>query len=149
MVALLLARRINVREAIVWSLFVSYVFLPDDDVDRMVLITMPFLLIMSISVFEWTAIWIVSLWATVASVMATKGVPRALDALRGPLQGVFSHEGTVRSVIWTCLPTVVVLAVYFRGRQRRSREPAVEVSHDRPASALLPRRLRASSERSS
>lgn len=148
-VVLLLVRRINVREAIVWSLFVSYVFLPDDDVDRLVLITLPFLLIMTISVLEWTAIWIVSLWATLASVVATKGVPHALHALRGPLQGVFSHEGTVRSVIWTCLPTAVVLAVYFRGRHRRSREPAVEVNHDRSTSALLPPRLRASSERSS
>jgi hypothetical protein len=138
-VALLIARRINVREAVVWSLFVSYVFLPDDDVDRLVLITLPFLLIMRISVLEWAAIWIASLWATVASVIATNGVPHALDSLRGPLQSVFSHEGTVRSVIWTCLPTVLVLAVYFRGRQQRPRQPAVEVSHDGQTSALPPR----------
>jgi hypothetical protein len=142
-VALLLARRINVREAVVWSLFVSYVFLPDDDVDRMILITLPFLLIMSVSVWEWAAIWIVSLLATAASVIAVNGVPHALAAINGPLQSVFSHEGTVRTVIWTNLPTALVLGIYF-AHHRRPPQPVVDVSHDGRTSAPQPRRVLAS-----
>lgn len=146
--ALLLVRRINVREAVVWSLFVSYVFLPDDDVDRLILITLPFLLIISMSVSEWAAVWIASLVATAASVIATNGVPHALAAISGPLQSVFSHEGTVRSVIWTNLPTALVIAIYFAHRRRPPR-PVVEVSRDGMTSALRPPRVLATKERNS
>ena len=41
-------RRIDIREAMVWSLLAGYVFLPDTDFDRLLLITLPFFLILDL-----------------------------------------------------------------------------------------------------
>ena len=44
--ALYAARRIEIREAVIFSLFAGYVFLPDDAFNRLILITLPFLLLL-------------------------------------------------------------------------------------------------------
>jgi hypothetical protein len=58
-----------VREAVIWSLFVGYVYLPDDDFDRLLLITLPFLLILELSLRRWVVVWVVSLFATVGGIV--------------------------------------------------------------------------------
>jgi len=116
------AHRIDIREAVVWSLFVGYAFLPDDDFDRLLLITLPFFLILDFSVGRWVAIWIVSSVAALAGDVATRGVPHELSALAGALHTLFSHEGTVRNVLWMNLLPALVLAYYFVDR-RTGRAP--------------------------
>ena len=120
--ALYVMRRIDIREAMVWSLFAGYVFLPDTDFDRLLLITLPFLLILDLSTERWVLVWIVSSVAALAGYVATHGVPHELSALAGVLRAVFPHEGTVRTLLWMNLLPVLVLAYYVVER-RRGRAP--------------------------
>jgi hypothetical protein len=115
--------RIDIREAMVWSLFAGYLFLPDTDFDRMLLITLPFMLMLDLSPARWVVVWIVSCVAAVAGLVATHGVPHALSGVAGALHSVFAASGTVRYVLWLNLLTVVVLAYYFADR-RAGRAPA-------------------------
>ena len=126
--ALQLARRIDVREAVVWSLFAGYVFLPDDALDRLLLITIPFLLIVELSPVEWAVVWGVSILAAVAGDIAVHGVPHALASLGGPLRSVFAHESTVRHVLWMCLLPATVVALYFRERTASARPNASAIA---------------------
>jgi hypothetical protein len=111
-------RRIDIREAVVWSLFAGYVFLPDDDFDRLLLITLPFLLLLDLSIGRWVVVWVVSSIAALAGAVATRGVPHELSAIAGTLHTLFAREGTVRSVLWMNLLPVLVLTYYFVDRRR-------------------------------
>jgi hypothetical protein len=115
-------RRIDVREAMAWSLFAGYVFLPDTDFDRMLLITLPFLLLLAMSTGRWVVVWVVSSVAALGAEVATHGVPHALSSFAGTLHSVFPKEGTVLNVLWMNLLTVLVLAYYFLDR-RAGRAP--------------------------
>jgi hypothetical protein len=120
--ALYAMRRIDIREAMVWSLFAGYVFLPDTDFDRLLLITLPFLLLLDLSIGRWVVVWIVSIVAALAGGVATHGVPHAFSGIAGTLHTLFSHEATVRSVLWMNLLPVLVLAYYLVDR-RAGRAP--------------------------
>jgi hypothetical protein len=120
-------RRIDIREAMVWSLFAGYVFLPDTDFDRLLLITLPFLLMLELSVGRWVLVWIVSSVAALAGGVATHGVPHAFSGLAGTLHTVFSHEGTVRSVLWMNLLPALVVGCYLVDRRAR-RAPVGQVA---------------------
>ncbi len=115
--ALYAARRIDIREAMAWSLFAGYVFLPDTDFDRMLLITLPFFLVLAMSAGRWVVVWIVSSAVALAGEIATHGVPHALSGVAGTLHAVFPREGTVLNVLWMNLFTAVVLAYYFLDRR--------------------------------
>lgn len=115
-------RRIDIREAMVWSLLAGYVFLPDTDFDRLLLITLPFFLILDLSIGRWLLVWLVSSLSAVAGTVANHGVPRALSGIAGTLHAVFSHEGTVRNVLWMNLLPALVLAYYLVDR-RAGRAP--------------------------
>ncbi len=111
-------RRINVRDAVVWSLFAGYVFLPDDAFNRLLLITLPLMLVLHYSIARWVAIWIVSSVASLAGVTATRGVPHGLSAFAGPLRAVFTNEATVPHVIWMNLLPALGVTFYFLDRRR-------------------------------
>jgi hypothetical protein len=114
--ALFARRRIDIREAVIWSLVAGYIFLPDDPGGRLLLVTLPFLLILRLSTARWIAIWVVSSIAGLATVVATHGVPHALSSLGGPLRTLFAHEATVRHVLWMNVLLVLVIAFYFTDR---------------------------------
>ncbi|MEA2197085.1 MAG: hypothetical protein QOJ25_1136, partial [Solirubrobacteraceae bacterium] len=116
-------RRIDVREAMVWSLFAGYVFLPDTDFDRMLLITLPFLLLLDLSLARWVFIWIVSCVSALAGLVATHGVPHELSGVAGTLNSLFAPGGTLRYVLWLNLFPVLVLGYYLLDR-RAGRAPA-------------------------
>lgn len=124
--ALFVKRRIDIREAMIWSMFAGYVFLPDTDFDRLLLITLPFLLILDLSLGRWVLVWVVSCFAALAGVVATHGVPHEFSALAGTLRTVFSHEDTGRSLLWMNLLPVLVLGFYFVDR-RAARAPVEPV----------------------
>lgn len=119
---LLVMRRIDIREAMVWSLFAGYVFLPDTDFDRLLLITLPFLLMLEMSLGRWVLVWIVSSVAALAGAVARHGAPRELSAWTGTLRTLFAHDGTVRNLLWMNLLPVLVLAYYLVDR-RAGRAP--------------------------
>jgi hypothetical protein len=121
-IVLYVLRRIDIREAMVWSLFAGYVFLPDTDFDRMVLITLPFMLLVGMSIGRWVVVWIVTCAAALAGDVATHAVPHALSGIAGTLHSVFPKEGTVLNVLWMNLFTVLVLGYYFVDR-RAGRAP--------------------------
>jgi hypothetical protein len=129
---LFFVRRIDIREAVAWSLFAGYVFLPDDDFDRMLLIALPFLLMLDLSVGRWVVVWVLSSLAALAGEVATHGVPHELSALAGTLRTLFAHQGTVRYVLWMNLLPAVVLTYYLLDR-RAGRAP-VGVEADGAAS---------------
>ena len=111
------ARRIDIREAVAWSLLSGYIFLPDDAFNRLLLITLPFMLIASFSFWQWLAIWCLTCLETVGGIIATRGVPHALSGIGGALRAIFSHESTVRHVVWmNLLPVVVIVFYLWNGR---------------------------------
>ncbi len=125
-----LRRRLDVREAVAWSLFGGYFFLPDDAFNRLLLITLPFMLLLNYSAVRWIVLWGVSCLAALAGVIATRGVPHALSTLAGPLRDVFAHEATLRHVFWMNLLPAVVLGLYVLDRRTR-RLVCVDRSHVR------------------
>jgi hypothetical protein len=126
--ALFVVRRIDIREAVVWSIFAGYVFLPDDPFGRLLLITLPFMLIIELSATRWVAIWIVSSVDALAGVVATRGVPHELSAIAGPLRAIFAHESTVRHVLWMNLLVALVLVFYCLDRRAHRGSSATALS---------------------
>lgn len=117
--ALYLARRLEIREAVVWSLFAGYIFLPDDPFNRLLLISLPFLFVVVMDRARWIALWVVSCVVALAAAVETRGVPHALSAIGSPLRAVFSHEATVRDVLWMALIPALVIAFYWLDHRAR------------------------------
>ncbi|MDQ6745270.1 MAG: hypothetical protein M3Z27_04530 [Actinomycetota bacterium] len=111
-------QRIDIRHAVAWSLLAGYIFLPDDAFNRLLLITLPFMLISSFSVRVWLAVWLVSLIAALAALVATRGVPHVLVPIGSLLAGLFGHEGTLRHVLWMNILPVLVILSHVSGRRR-------------------------------
>ncbi len=120
--ALFAARRIDVREAVVWAIAAGYAFLPDDAFNRLLLITLPFLLLVELSPLRWLAVWVVSCVTALGAVIATRGVPHALAGAAGPLRAIFAHESTVRHTLWMALLPTLVIGTYLSER-RAGRAP--------------------------
>lgn len=116
------ARRIEMREALALSLVAGYLFLPDDAFNRLLLITLPLMLLIELSLARWVAIWTISSVAAFGAVIATHGVPHWLSGIHGPLRSVFARDGTLRHALWMTLLTATVLAIYVYDR-RRGRAP--------------------------
>jgi hypothetical protein len=120
--ALFALRRLEIRETVIWSIFAGYIFLPDNPFSRLLLITLPFLLILELSWRRWLVIWIVSCAEAIGAWVATKGVPHSLSSIAGLLRDVFAHEATVRHVLWMNLLPTLVIGYYLIDR-RAGRTP--------------------------
>ena len=119
-----LYRRLSIQEATVWSLFAGYVFLPDDSFDRLLLISLPFLLLVSLSWRQWLALWGWSCVTALGAEIAVHGVPHALHFAGGPLQTAFGHDGTIVHALWMNSFVVLVLVLYWIARRRGGLSPA-------------------------
>jgi hypothetical protein len=115
------ARRLDIRDAVVLALFGGYFFLPDDAFNRLLLISLPFLLILELSRRRWAVLWIVTCVEAVAAVLATQGIPHRLHAIAGPLRDVFPSESSVAHVLWMNLLPALVLGWYVFDRAVRKR----------------------------
>jgi hypothetical protein len=106
--------RLDVRDAVVLSIFAGYAFLPDEVPNRILLITLPFLLVLSPSRRGWAAIWGCSLPAAAAVVVAAKGAP-------APLEHLLGRESSVPHVLWSHLLPALVLVLWARERRTVAR----------------------------
>jgi hypothetical protein len=125
MIALLLAvfvaflyRRLTIQEAAIWSLFAGYVFLPDDSFDRLLLISLPFLLLVSLSWVQWLALWVWTCITALGAEIAVRGVPHVLHFASGSLQSIFGHDGTIAHALWMNSFVVLVLGIWWVARRR-------------------------------
>jgi MFS family permease len=126
-------RRIDITEAVVWSLFVGYIFLPDNPFGRLLLITLPFMLIAEYSTARWIAIWAVSSVLAVGAAVAARGVPGRLSAIAEPLLTTFGRESSLRHVLWMSLLPLLVLAFYFADRRTGGGRAGSAEPAERPA----------------
>lgn len=113
-----LYKRLTIPEATIWSLFAGYVFLPDDSFDRLLLISLPFLLLISLSWIQWVILWIWSCVTALGAEIAVRGAPHALHFATGPLQTVFGRDGTIAHTIWMNSFVALVLGLYAIARHR-------------------------------
>lgn len=72
-VVLYLWRKLNVGEAIALSVFVAYLPLPDEGVDRILMVTIPLLLVLNLSARRWAVLWVVSAIESVAFLIQELG----------------------------------------------------------------------------
>jgi hypothetical protein len=108
--------RIDIREAVVFSLFAGYVFLPDDAFNRLLLITLPVMLLLELSRARWILLWVLSSATALGAVVATRGPPSWLSGIASTLRAIFGHEATVPHVLWMSLLPAVVLVLYIADR---------------------------------
>ena len=133
-VVLLILRRLELAEALALSLLGGYIFLPDDSFGRLLLVALPFMLLVSPTWRQWAAVWVLTTIAAIAAAIETQGVPHALAPISGTLRTAFSHESTVRSVLWLNAPVVAILWTYLVQRRHGS-TPSAHSSNEstRPA----------------
>jgi hypothetical protein len=111
--ALFVYRRLDVREAVVLSVFCSYVALPDEGANRMLLITLPFLFIVAMTPRRWLALWAVSFLAAAAVLVEFRNVPIDL------VEKIFGSYGSLKHVLFA--NTVMALVVFYYVRDKLSR----------------------------
>jgi hypothetical protein len=71
--ALFLRRLLTAGEAIVLSVFAAYLPLPDEGVDRILMVTIPLLFVLQLSARRWVALWVVSAIESVAFLIQEVG----------------------------------------------------------------------------
>ena len=120
--AVYVRRRLDIGEAVAWSLLAGYIFLPDDAFNRLLLVTLPFMLLAAFSARQWLAIWIVTCVDTLAGIIATHGVPHVLSGIGGALRSIFTREGTVPHVLWMNLLPGLVIALFLWNRARAEQQ---------------------------
>jgi hypothetical protein len=96
---------INVSTAIVLSMFASFLFLPDESYDRIALIVMPLILVVTLTRFRLLAIWLV----TVVSAIALYAVRFSLTSLPEWFLRLVGPYASVHHVIFMNLLVVVLL----------------------------------------
>lgn len=142
-IVLFAARRLEIRPAVVWALFAGYIFLPDDPLNRLLLISLPFVFVVAMPRSRWIALWLVSCVVALAADVATRGVPHALSAIGSLLRTLFGYESTVRHVLWMSLMPALVIGFYLLDLIARRRTAPRDRDGSRPRmrpSSAFPRR---------
>jgi hypothetical protein len=103
-------RRLDAREAVVLSIFCSYVALPDEGANRMLLITLPFLFIVAMTARRWLALWAVSLLAAAAVLVEFRNTPIDL------VEQVFGSYGSLKHVLFANAVMALVVFYYLKDR---------------------------------
>ena len=102
-------RKIDIKEAIALSLFAAYVALPNESFDRILLITLPFLFVVSLSLARWAAVWAVTIVTGAGvylNVMAPTPVPQSFVDAAG-------SYGSYRHLILANALMLLILAFYL------------------------------------
>ncbi len=136
--ALYAARRIEIREAVIWSILAGYLWLPDNPFSRLLLVTLPFLLLLRLTIARWIVLWVLTTIEALGAWTATRGVPHGLHWIAGPLRTVFAHEQTVRHVLWMNLLPALVIGLYLFDR-RHGRAPIGQAADGPPGAPIVVR----------
>jgi hypothetical protein len=123
--------RIDVREAVVLSVFCSYVALPDEGANRMLLITLPFLFVMAMTTFRWLSLWAVSILGAAAVLVEFR------DTHIGLIEQIFGSYGSLKHVLFANLLMAFVVFYYvkdkLKGTQRASADASATSAESSPA----------------
>jgi hypothetical protein len=130
--ALFLLDRIDVREAVVLSVFCSYVALPDEGANRMLLITLPFLFILAMTEFRWLSLWAVSILGAAAVLVEFRNTGIGL------IEQVFGSYGSLKHVLFANLLMAFVVFYYVKDKVTRTqRERAASSASSAESSPAL------------
>jgi hypothetical protein len=120
--------RIDMREAVVLSVAAAFLPLPDNGVNRLLFVALPFLLVMRLSNARMAALWIASLVTLVGTVVTTEKFRSAADdvPLGTTLVDLIGPFGSTQFVVLGNVFLISVLALYGFDRLRgRVDEPAI------------------------
>ncbi|MEX0993046.1 MAG: hypothetical protein WDZ37_03525 [Solirubrobacterales bacterium] len=120
--ALYLLRKIDIKDTVVLSVFCSYIALPDEGFNRMLLITLPFLFLIGMSLWRWTVLWFLSILAAGAVLVEFRDVDLDLA------ESLFGAYGSLEHVVFVNVVMVAVLVFYLRDRLGASGPGAVEAT---------------------
>ncbi|MHB8490661.1 MAG: hypothetical protein ACYDA6_00385 [Solirubrobacteraceae bacterium] len=115
--ALFVARRMDIREAVVWSVFAGYIFLPDDDFGRLLLISLAAMLILHPSRRQWLALWATTCVEALAVLLIQHAEPHSLRGLLSPLRSLLGSESTLQHALWMNLLPALVVGLYITRRR--------------------------------
>jgi hypothetical protein len=116
-VALYLRRLITVGEAIVLSVFAAYLPLPDEGVDRILMVTIPLLFVLRLSGRRWIALWVVSALESIAFVIQETGPAAG--------QKIIGHYASIGHVLLMNPIMLLPFAWLVIDRWKTRPEPAV------------------------
>ncbi len=119
-----LLRRIDVKDTVVLSLFFAYVALPDEGFNRMLQITLPFLLVIAMPALRWTLLWLLSSLAALAVLVEFR------DTHVSAVESAFGAYGSVRHVLFVNVVMVAVLFWFLRDRLKRPTSAPAELADD-------------------
>jgi hypothetical protein len=120
---LLVAGRISATESMVLALIATFIALPDNSIDRIMLLTFLFILIVQPSTTGWTLLWAASVVAA-AAVQATHNllpVPGFLDPLERSLKDFVGPRDKAFAIALLNLPLFVSAGLYVVSKARPHR----------------------------
>ncbi|MCW3063276.1 MAG: hypothetical protein JWN32_448 [Solirubrobacterales bacterium] len=123
-VVLYLRKVLDIGEAIVLAVFAAYLPLPDEGVDRILMVTLPLLFVLNVSGRRWAILWAVSAVESVAFLIQELG-PHAGQKLIGGYASI-GHVLLMNPIMLIVFGWLV--ADRWRGRERpvlREPEPSV------------------------
>ena len=110
--------RLRIPETIALSLFAAYVLLPDQSSDRILLITLPLILVTRTTTARWALFWAVSVFAAVGgygSLVGGSDYTNRFPALPGSVLDVVGASG-LHDVITQNLLLALVLVFFLKDR---------------------------------
>jgi hypothetical protein len=121
-------RKLDIVETIILTVFASFVILPDESTDRILLITLPLLLITRLTALRQLAFWLISVVAAIVAFSVSyaadmplpllhthPSVARALVSVGTWLGGAYASP---RYVIFENLPMVLLLGLFIADKVR-------------------------------
>jgi large-conductance mechanosensitive channel len=112
--------------------FCSYVALPDEGANRMLLITLPFLFILAMTEFRWLSLWAVSILGAAAVLVEFRNTGIGL------IEQVFGSYGSLKHVLFANLLMAFVVFYYVKDKVTRTqRERAASSASSAESSPAL------------
>jgi len=117
-----LARRLTPAEGVALSVLAAFLLLPDQAANRVLLVSLPLLLLTRSSRGRWLALWGASVLSAAALIVEVRGVPAlglpGWDALAVAALALFGTYGSLRHVLFMNLTCALVLAFFFADKLR-------------------------------
>jgi len=139
---LTLTRRVTPSEGVALSVLAAFLLLPDQAANRILLVSLPLLLVLRATRGRWLALWGASALSAVALYAQVRGVPElglpgwapVADATRA----LFGPYGSVRHVVWMNLTFALVLGFFVSDKLRGQGLPSPSAHGRGEEGAALP-----------